>query len=314
MVPTLSPRIAILTGPTASGKTEIALSIARRCPAIEIINADSILVYRGFDVGSAKPDAETLREIPHHLVDIQDATEAFTLGDFHRLATQAIADIHSRGKRALIVGGTGFYFQSLLYGLWEGAKGDPEIRRELELQDNSTLFSQLNKIDQESALRIGQNDRYRLLRALEAYQVSGKTPSELEALTPKEPNPQYEVWGVDRDNDVLFERLRQRTRAMLGAGFIDEVKALRARFPEARALKSVGYLQVCNFLDGITPQGRKIDTGMAGLEEEILLATRQLIKRQRTWFRSENTFLKFMLDQDLPKLLDHAIRFYKALL
>jgi tRNA dimethylallyltransferase len=225
-------------------------------------------------------------------------------------AEKAIADIHSRGKRALIVGGTGFYLKALLFGLWQGAKADPKLRAELEKKTNPELYDALYAKDPESALRMGVNDRYRLIRAAELIALTGKTPSELQAEQPSEPDPRFELWITDRDNDELQDRISQRTRAMLKDGLIEEVKSLAAKYPKARALESVGYHEVIQYLNGISPPGRKVAPGEGGLVAEIELATRQLVKRQRTWFRSQPTAKWFILDRDRKALAQEFNRLY----
>lgn len=305
MVPTPSLRVAILTGPTATGKTGLAIEFAERHGAIEVINADSLLVYRGMDIGTAKPDQAERKEIPHHLIDIRDPHEAFTAGDFHREATKAIDEIHAKGKRALIVGGTGFYLKTLLYGLWPAPKSDPTLRQRLEQETNEELYQRLEKRDTESALRIGRNDRYRLIRAHEMIELSGMTPTEMQAQTPKEPDPRFELWVLDRSNDELYDRIEKRTHQMIEQGLIDEVKTLQERYKGQelpRALSSVGYRETQDYLAGIPPLGRKIAPGLTGLQSEISLSTRQLVKSQRTWFRGEKTSKWFTLDQDLAAL------------
>jgi tRNA dimethylallyltransferase len=286
MVPPQSVTV-ILTGPTASGKTAIALELARRHPGrIELVNADSMVVYRGMDIGTAKPTRAELAEIPHHLVDVRDPDQPFTAGEFVREAHAAIQDVHSRGKLALIVGGTGFYLKALLYGLWEGPAADLALRARLEAIEPARLHERLMTVDPVSALRIGAADRYRLVRAIELLELTGRTPTELQAAQPERPDPRFELLIIDRASDELESRIAQRTSQMIQEGLVEETRALRERYPGARALSAVGYRETCAFLDGITPTGRKISPGTAGLEDEIRLATRQLVKRQRTWFRS----------------------------
>ncbi len=303
MVSAPSLKVAILTGPTATGKTGLAIEFALKHGAIEIINADSLLVYRGMDIGTAKPTKAERNDIPHHLIDIRDPHETFTAGDFHREAMQAIEKIHSQGKRALIVGGTGFYLKTLLYGLWPAPKADPVLRAKLENETSDTLYQRLEKRDPESAIRIGRGDRYRLIRAHEMIELSGMSPSEMQAQAPKEPDPRFELWVLDRPNEELYARIEARTTQMLDQGLIDEVNTLCKRYPELpRALSSVGYRETRDYLAGKPPEGRKIQPGLPGLESEISLSTRQLVKSQRTWFRGEKASKWFMLDQDRPAL------------
>ncbi len=297
--------IGILTGPTATGKSSIALDWARKYQDIEIINADSLLVYRQFNIGTAKPTAEELQEVPHHLIDIRDPNQVFTAGEFVRAAEAAISGCLDRGKKPLIVGGTGFYLQALLFGIWDAPAADPETRRRLEGLDLPTLYAQLNEIDPISALRIGKSDQYRLIRALELIHLSGQTPTQLQSQTRKDPDPRFHLWILDREQGDLNQRIKKRTEIMLQSAWIEEVETLLSRFPECRPLQSVGYAQVVQYLKGVKPQGRKMREGIRGLQDEIELATRQLVKKQRTWFKnqskkvSQSQWFQLEKDQDL---------------
>jgi tRNA dimethylallyltransferase len=296
----LKTKTAILAGPTSTGKTALALELIASRSDIEIINADSLLVYRGMNIGTAKPSREELTRVPHHLIDIREPDEPFTAGEFRREAESAIADITSRGRRALIVGGTGFYLKALVNGLWDAPKGDAALRAELEALGDDSLFAELERRDPTSALRIGPRDHYRLVRACELIRLSGKSPSELEAeqaLRP--PDPRFALWIIDRSTHELFPRVETRTRSMLEQGLIEETRALLVRFRGARPLDSVGYRETVSFLDGKKPAGRNLRAGTDGLADEIALATRQLIKRQRTWFRGQmKTARWFELDRE----------------
>lgn len=324
MVPAsrLSPpakRVAILTGTTASGKTSVALEFVRARGGIEIINADSLLVFRGFDIGTAKPSPAELTEIPHHLVDIREPNEAYTAGDFVRDCETAITDIHARGKRALIVGGTGFYLKAMVYGLWDAPKAPPELRKDLESRSNQELYDELYSLDVEAALRITRNDRYRLIRAAETVATTGKTPSVLEAeATSRAAVPGLSLFVTDREPEELKARIADRTDAMLDSGFLAEVSSLLKRFPGVRPFDSVGYAEAVAHLENRPPEGRKIAPGIEGLRSEIRLATHQLAKRQRTFFRgqfrgglSRDPDLKFFtLDADREKLTSALTEIY----
>jgi len=278
--------IGILTGPTATGKTSLAIELALKQGNIEIVNADSILVYRGFDIGAAKPSSQEREKVPHHLIDVRNADEVFTAGEFKRSAEMAIQDIHARGKRALIVGGTGFYLKALLFGLWQAPAADLEVRKKLEQNTNEELFTQLGIKDPVSASRIHSNDRYRLIRALELIALTGKAPSQFQTEVSQKPDPRFQLWIIDRTNDELHERIRMRTQELVERGIVDEFRTIQQSYSESRALSSVGYAQVSHFINGQSPLGRKIKPGPDGLRDEIELATRQLVKRQRTYFRN----------------------------
>lgn len=283
----VSQRVGILTGPTGTGKSDLAFEFALRNPQIELINADSLLVYRGMDIGTAKPSCLQLSQVTHHLIDILNPDQTFTAGDFYRMAKNALEDIHRRGKRGLIVGGTGFYIKALLFGLWTTPPTLPFLRDQLEELSNQTLYENLEKIDPSSAKRIGTTDRYRLVRALELCKLTGKTLTELQSTHSKTANEQFFVYVMDRPDSELSERIKNRTDQMLNSGLIDEVKKLLASYPGSRALSSVGYIQARRYLQGEVPSGRKVKPGLHGLSEEIELATRQLVKKQRTWFKGQ---------------------------
>lgn len=305
--------VALLTGTTASGKTSAAIAFCEKNPNLEIINADSLLIYRGMDIGTAKPTHEELSRVPHHLIDIRNPDENYTAGDFVRGVDEAIRNIHSRGKRALIVGGSGFYLKALLFGMWDSEKSDPKLREALEKIDTKALFEKLLSVDPEFAWKIGPNDRYRIIRAVETHSLSGKKPSDLEAESKSEPIPGFSLFILDRESSELEERIRERTRQMIRDGLVAEVEALSKKYPGARALESVGYAETRAHLAEEVPAGRKIQAGLPGLADEICLSTRQLVKRQRTWFKGQ--FLKphpelstlFTLDHDREKL-DQALK------
>jgi len=305
-------KIAILTGPTASGKSALALQFASEAAelSIEIINADSMLVYREMNIGTAKPTPQELALIPHHLIDIRNPDAPFTAGDFFRAVNESIADIQSRGKKPLIVGGTGFYLKALLYGMWDAPPSDPVLRETLNPISDSELYQRVSEKDPATAQRIGPQDRYRLIRAIEMMTHTQKTVSELESTSRKDPDPRFELLIIDRSNDDLFSRISARTQQMLKDGFINEVRDLKTRYPGARSLAAVGYAQVCDHLAHRLPKGRKIKTGIEGLREEIELATRQLVKRQRTWFRGVKHCLNFQLPTDEKNLLEKLSEIY----
>lgn len=303
MVPeTRLKKTLILTGPTASGKSALAMTLARERGDIELINADSIQVYRKFDIGSAKPSKEEMAQVPHHLIDIIDPQTRFTAGDFVKAVKETITEIRSRDKIPLIVGGTGFYLKALLYGMWDAPPTQPEIRARLEKEETQALYQKLATLDPELLAKLSNNDRYRIIRALEIIESTGTLPSQLEKQSNQTPDPAFTLLIIDREQNEILARIERRTHAMLGAGLIDEVRALMKATPDAPALRSVGYSQVVDYLSGIMPSGRKVSEGEKGLAEEISLATRQLVKRQRTWFRGQTEGEWFILDEDQPRI------------
>ncbi|MCC7440763.1 MAG: tRNA (adenosine(37)-N6)-dimethylallyltransferase MiaA [Bdellovibrionales bacterium] len=313
----VSPAVAILTGPTSSGKTALAVELAQG-RGIEILNADSVSVYRGMNVGAAKPSAEERARVSHHLLDLRDPDQPFTAGDFVAAVAEKLEELHSEGKRALIVGGTGFYLKALLFGTWAAGKPDAAFRASLDSIPAGQLHARLNEVDPRSALRISARDRYRLVRALEILHQTGRTPSALEAEMPSKPVEGLRLWVIDRPETELRDRIRLRTEQMIRDGILDETQSLIARFPGARALHAVGYAQTADFLAGRPPEGRKIRAGIAGLGDEIDLATRQLVKRQRTWFKNLRARLPdpvsrgYLLESELPALRRDFLELYGA--
>ncbi len=304
--------VAILTGPTATGKSGLAIEFARAHGGIEIINADSLLVYREMNIGTAKPSKEEQAGIPHHLIDLISPDAVFTAADFVKHAFDAIHDIHARRKRALIVGGTGFYLKALLFGLWDAPASDPKLRAELEQSGTLQLYEELHAKDPESAIKITAHDRYRLIRALEIIHATGKPVSEISASQNTTPHPDLRLWVIDRSKEETDQRIAMRTQMMLQAGLVKEAQDLFERYPGARALQSVGYKQVSEFLKGTHPEGRKFTPGLEGLRQEIELATRQLSKKQRTWFRGMKQAQTFIMEVDRSTLKMEFEELYSA--
>jgi len=292
----------IIAGPTASGKTGFALELASR-HGLEIINADSLLVYRGFDIGTAKPAAQDLARVPHHLIDICEPTQNFTAADFVKQVHSLTETLSRRNRGALIVGGTHFYLKALCMGLWDAPATQPDFRASLEHRATAELFQELSAKDPPHAAKIGSSDRYRIVRALEILQFSGNRPSELQAQAEsRAPDPRFQLLWIDREDAELESRIADRTHQMLEHGLIEETQKLLLAHPGARALDSVGYRQVVSHLRGETPPGRKVRPGLDGLSDEIRLATRQLVKAQRTFLRGFEFAERFLFEADRPRL------------
>ncbi|MEA1028958.1 tRNA (adenosine(37)-N6)-dimethylallyltransferase MiaA [Pseudomonas sp. N-137] len=290
------PPAIFLMGPTAAGKTDLAIELTKVLPC-ELISVDSALVYRGMDIGTAKPSKELLAEFPHRLIDILDPAEAYSAADFRRDALQAMAEITARGKIPLLVGGTMLYYKALVEGLADMPAADPNVRAQIEEEAArlgwQALHEQLAVIDPESAARIHPNDPQRLSRALEVYRVSGQSMTALrqrqsaqstEAAASGMQQLPYTVANLaiaPANRQVLHRRIEQRFTLMLEQGFIDEVVALRERsdlHAGLPSIRAVGYRQVWDYLDG------KLTS--AEMQERGIIATRQLAKRQFTWLRS----------------------------
>lgn len=272
-------------GPTASGKTALGIEIAKVIPA-EVISIDSALVYRQMDVGSAKPTAEEMAGIPHHLIDVRDPFESYSAADFVRDCTRLIKEIQARGKLPLIVGGTMLYAKALKEGLNQMPTSDLEVRREVEAEAAEIgwpgMHAKLAEVDPITAARLMPNDSQRISRALEVYRQTGKPISWYQAQEQKGSDFEFLTLGLlPGDRKVLHERIAKRFDIMLEQGFLDEVKRLMAMPQFDRAwpsMRAVGYRQAIDYLLGEIDYDRFLVAGVA--------ATRQLAKRQMTWMRS----------------------------
>ncbi|EML9902431.1 tRNA (adenosine(37)-N6)-dimethylallyltransferase MiaA [Morganella morganii] len=278
------PAALFLMGPTASGKTALAIELCQRLP-VEIISVDSALIYKGMDIGTAKPDAAELALAPHRLIDILDPSVVYSAADFRRDALAAMTDITAQGKIPLLVGGTMMYFKALLEGLSPLPSADPEIRAQIEAraaQDGwQVLHDELSRIDPVAGARIHPNDPQRLSRALEVYYISGKTMTELtETAGENLPFNAYQFAIAPADRKILHQRIEMRFQMMLNAGFEDEVRALYQRgdlHPDLPSIRCVGYRQMWSYLAGEISYDDMVYRGIC--------ATRQLAKRQLTWLR-----------------------------
>lgn len=289
------PPVIFLMGPTAAGKTDLALELARVLPC-DLISVDSALIYRGMDIGTAKPERAILDEFPHALIDIRDPAESYSAAEFRADALAAMAESAARGRIPLLVGGTMLYYKALLEGLADMPSADPAIRAELEARALTegweALHRELAAVDPQSAARIHPNDPQRLTRALEVYRVSGLSMTE-HRRRQAAGNPDAGTSGAGQlpytvaqlaiapaQRQILHERIAQRFRAMLEQGFVREVEALRSRsdlHAGLPSIRAVGYRQVWGYLDGELSRDEMVERG--------IIATRQLAKRQFTWLR-----------------------------
>lgn len=301
----LPPAICLM-GPTASGKTDLAIALVEQLP-LEIISVDSVMVYRGMDIGSAKPDAATLLRAPHRLIDIRDPAEAYSAAQFRDDALHEMATINAAGRIPLLVGGTMLYFRALLSGLSTLPSADAEIRARLEAEAEAegweSLHRRLAEVDVAAAERIHPHDPQRIQRALEVYELTGTPLSQLQQQQVEQPLP-YRIIKLavaPSDRGVLHERIAVRFEHMLRDGLIAEVEALRRRRDlhlDLPALRAVGYRQVWEFLDGAIDYTEMTERG--------IIATRQLAKRQFTWLRAEPELA--LLDSLDGRLLDKALK------
>ncbi|MBX3658958.1 MAG: tRNA (adenosine(37)-N6)-dimethylallyltransferase MiaA [Ramlibacter sp.] len=297
-----------LAGPTASGKTAAALALAQRGP-VEIISVDSALVYRGMDIGTAKPTAAERAAVPHHLIDIRDPQQAYSAAEFVADATRLVADIQARGKRPLLVGGTMLYFKALFDGLDEMPPADPQVRARIEAESRErgwpALHAELAQADPATAARLAPHDAQRIQRALEVWRVTGRPLSAFHATKKRAQSdhpikatalislePAHRAW--------LHERIAARFEAMLADGLVAEVQALRARgdlTPDLPSMRCVGYRQTWEHLDGAFDGAELRDRG--------IFATRQLAKRQLTWLRSMPE--RHVVACDAPDALERVV-------
>jgi len=293
-----------LVGPTASGKTAIAIAIAEKIP-VEIVSVDSALVYRGMDIGTAKPSAQERAQVVHHLIDIREPTQTYNAADFASDAQQLITNIQSRGKLPLLVGGTMLYLKALQDGIDDLPKTDVTTREAIEARAKEigwpAMHEELRKVDPVTAARLAPKDAQRISRALEVWRISGKSLSAwFEEGANKRSNTQRESasgTGIDiislepNDRAWLHARIEQRFTAMLAAGFLGEMQALRARTdltPNLPSIRCVGYRQAWEQMDAVQLQGITSQEMLTRLQETAVAATRQLAKRQLTWLRSMN--------------------------
>lgn len=302
--------VIFLAGTTACGKTDLALRLAREFP-FDLVSVDSGQVYRGMDIGTAKPVPAVLEKTPHGLIDIRDVEEPYSAADFRTDAQRLISDSRRRGRIPLCVGGTLFYFSALFYGLSDLPPADALLRATLEEEARTVgwpgLYERLHRLAPDAARHIAPEDRQRILRALEIHMHSGSVGEEA-----------ARIGGLAGSNvrvlklclffsnrAVLHERISQRFKSMLGQGFLEEVEGLKSAFPKARqtpAMRSVGYQQAWRFLQG--------ETSRRQFEEDVQTATRRLAKRQLTWLRNEPGWIWF--DALNPRVFEGISRFLDA--
>ncbi len=292
-------RVLAVVGPTCTGKSDCALRLAR-CVGGEIVNADSMQVYKGFDIGTAKPSAQVRQEIPHHLIDVVTPDEESNAASFKEMADKAIRDVWSRGRTPVVVGGTGLYLRALFHGLFS-VPGDAAVRdaiRERYREDPAGVYEELRKVDPAYAGSISFRDGVRVVRALEIYHVSGETMSrwrERHGFMEK----RYEAYmiGLHRDRKELYERINRRVEAMLDAGWIEEVENLlkSGYSPGLKPFHSIGYREIVLYLQD------KI--GYSDMVEKIKMATRRYAKRQITWFAREKDVKWFVYPEQKDAIL-----------
>ncbi len=305
----LPPAIFIM-GPTAAGKTDLAVALQQQL-GCELISVDSALIYKGMDIGTAKPTAQELQLAPHRLIDILEPTEAYSAANFRLDALAAMAEITAAGKIPLLVGGTMLYFRALEQGLADLPAADEQVRThldaEIEQHGLAAMHQRLQQIDPDSAARIHPNDPQRIQRALEVYEISGKTMTELHAEAAKDrlPYRMAKIIVAPEDRSILHQRIEKRFNLMIEKGFVDEVVELRQRGDLSLSLPSmraVGYRQVWEYLDG--------QYGYDEMLQKGIVATRQFAKRQLTWLRAEQRAV--WLEGESPDLLEQTLKYINS--
>lgn len=286
--------VVILVGPTAVGKSEVAVGLAKRLSG-EIVTADSMQVYKGMDIGTAKPTPAEQNGIPHHLIDVVTPDETFNVARYRELAHQVIADIHARGRLPIVSGGTGLYIRAVLDEfVLPGSGSDPVVRARLEAEaereGKQALYQRLREIDPETAKRLHPNDVRRVIRALELYETTGKTMSQhLQEAQQKEPRYHDIRIGLTRPRAALYRRIEQRVEQQIAAGLVDEVRRLVQCYElNKTARQALGYKEIIDYLEGKSTFEEAV--------ERLKRETRRYAKRQYTWFRRDKRLRWFDLD------------------
>jgi tRNA dimethylallyltransferase len=302
------PKLLVILGPTAVRKSKLGIEIARRIGG-EIVNVDSLQVYRYLDIGTAKPSKQEREKVPHHLIDIINPDEEFNAGIYRRLAKSVIEELHRKSAKIILVGGTYLYVRVLLCGLIEGISGDKKIRDELRKLKSifgvSYLYEKLKSLDPDAASRIHPNDYVRIERALEAYYLTGEKMSELQAKHGFREN-EYEVLkvGLFEEREILRKKIDERVDRMIEEGLVDEVRKLRD-MGLGRGLKpmqSIGYKQINQYLDGEITLDRAIELRKRD--------TKRYAKRQMTWLRRDKEIHWYHLPEDLDKIMNEVEAFF----
>lgn len=295
------PKIVVICGPTASGKTALSIELAKRING-EIISSDSMQIYKDMDIGTAKPTTEEMQGIKHYLQDFVEPNKRYSVADFKKDAEKAIEEILENGKVPIIVGGTGLYVDSLIYGIeYQDIKFDEQYRKELEnrvvREGLESLYNEAKKIDLQAMEKISSNDQKRILRVLEIYKATGKNKTEQEAESRKNGvKYDYKVFAINMDREKLYERINKRVDIMIEQGLIQEVQNLLKKYDEfPTAMQGLGYKEVVEYLQGNISKEEMI--------EKIKMETRRYAKRQITWFKKNKQTI-WIEPHDLQKILD----------
>lgn len=288
------PKVIVIGGPTASGKTALSIEVAKVING-EIVSADSMQIYQEMDIGTAKPSEEEKQGIPHYMLDFVKPNERYSVADYKRDAKKAIREIIGKGKTPIIVGGTGLYIDSLIYEIeYPEIKIDFSYRQKLEetveKEGLEYLYEKAKQIDKEAMEKISINDKKRILRILELYHQTGKTKTELEKESRKEPEFDYKMFAINMDRQRLYERINQRVDRMIEKGLIEEVKAIYKKYQKfPTSMQALGYKEVVEYLEKKISKEEMI--------EKIKMESRRYAKRQLTWFR-KNKETKWLNGED----------------
>ncbi|MBW7651893.1 tRNA (adenosine(37)-N6)-dimethylallyltransferase MiaA [Anoxybacillus sp. ST4] len=287
----MGEKVVVLIGPTAVGKTKMSIELAKHLDG-EIINGDSMQVYKGLDIGTAKIQREEMEEIPHHLLDIKEPYESFSVAEFQTLARSLIQQITNRGKLPIIVGGTGLYIQSVIYDYqFSSAPSNDLYRQSLERCSSIELYEELKKIDPISAERIHPNNVRRVIRALEIYHCTGKTMTEWLKEQKRQLVYNTALIGLTMEREKLYERINKRVDQMIAQGLIEEVKRLHEKgVRDCQAIQAIGYKELYSYLDGLITLEEAI--------EQLKQNSRRYAKRQLTWFRNQMPVQWFDMTDD----------------
>ena len=287
-------KVIVIGGPTASGKTALSIELAKKING-EIVSADSMQIYKEMNIGTAKPDVEERQNIKHYMLDIINPNERYSVADYKRDAKNSIREIIKKGKTPIVIGGTGLYIDSLIYEIeYPEIEIDLNYRKELEeLAEKEgllSLYQKAKKIDEKAMQKISQNDKKRILRVLEIYYQTGKTKTELDEESRKEPEFDYKMFVINMDRELLYDRINRRVDMMIENGLIEEVKTIYNKYKEfPTAMQALGYKEVVEYLEGQVTKEEMI--------EKIKMESRRYAKRQLTWFR-KNKETKWINGED----------------
>ena len=297
------PKVIVICGPTASGKTALSIELAKKING-EIISSDSMQIYKDMNIGTAKPSKEEMQGIKHYMIDFVEPDKRYSVADFKKDAEKAIEDILTKGKVPIVVGGTGLYVDSLIYGIeYQELQFDEQYRKDLEervLNEGlEVLYDEAKQIDPQAMEKISHNDQKRILRVLEIYKATGKTKTEQEVESRKKGvKYDYKVFAINMDRETLYKRINKRVDIMIEQGLIQEVEKLLKKYKDfPTAMQGLGYKEVVEYLQGKTTKEEMI--------EKIKMETRRYAKRQITWFKKNKQTI-WIGPHDLQKILDES--------